>query len=61
MAIINIESHDVLGKLSVIKNSLSVAQEDTDKNKFIQIALTANQELIDLIKKAIDYGKNLNR
>jgi len=60
MAIINIESHDILGKLSIIKNALSVAVEDQEKEKLIKIALTANQELIDLIKKATKNGKNSN-
>jgi hypothetical protein len=60
MAIINIESHDILGKLSIIKNALSVAMENQEKEKFIQIALVANQELIELVKKATENGKNSN-
>ena len=51
---IQLNPHDVLGKLSVVKNYLSVLRQDqtlTDsQKKLITPAYDAAQELIDMVK-----------
>ena len=53
--IIQINSHDVLGKLSIIKNYLSVLRSDESLNegqrKLIAPAYQSTQELIDQVKE----------
>ena len=53
--IIQINSHDALGKLSIVKNYLSVLQSDitlTDnQKKYIGPAYQATEELIAVIKE----------
>ena len=52
---IQLNAHDVLGKLSVVKNYLSVLRQDqtlTDsQKKLITPAYAAAQELIDMVKE----------
>ncbi|MBI4137616.1 hypothetical protein HY469_06150 [Candidatus Roizmanbacteria bacterium] len=52
--IIQINSHDVLGKLSIVKNYLSVLQSDTgltdNQKKYLGPAYQATEELITIIK-----------
>ena len=56
MSQVTISSHDFLGKLSVVKNYLSVVIAD-EKNmdskhvEYLKNAFDANQSLIDAIKK----------
>lgn len=52
--IIQLNSHDALGKLSIVKNYLSVLQSDTTlteaQKKYIGPAYQATEELITMIK-----------
>jgi hypothetical protein len=52
---IQLNSHDALGKLSIVKNYLSVLQSDEtlseSQKKLITPALQSSQELIDQIKE----------
>lgn len=55
MADITVNSHDVLGKLTVIKNHLAVVSEDDhllspQQREYVKRAMEANQQLIDQIK-----------
>ncbi|KKR71166.1 MAG: hypothetical protein UU81_C0049G0005 [Microgenomates group bacterium GW2011_GWC1_41_8] len=60
--IIQINSHDALGKLSIVKNYLSVLQSDTSltdsQKKYIGPAYQATEELIALIKELAMKAKN---
>lgn len=53
--IISVDSHDILGKLSVVKNYLSVAMESgtlPEKEKeYLQRAFDGNEALISHIKE----------
>lgn len=60
MAKIILDNHDILGKLSVVKNALFVALEKPAKEELIKTALKANQDLIDMVKKAATNVKDLN-
>jgi len=57
---ISVDSHDVLGKLSIIKNYLSVLLENsnlTEKEKeYIQHSFEANESLIQTIKEKTSQG-----
>ena len=56
MALVNVDSHDFLGLLSIIKNSLWLALTDQkltpDTKKVIDQAAKINQKLINQIKQA---------
>jgi hypothetical protein len=58
MANITIDSHAFLGKLSVIKNCLSMLTENPNKKELLEEAIKANQALIDIIKKEVLGGEN---
>lgn len=58
MANITLDSHDILGKLSVVKNALFMALEKPEKEELLQTAIKANQDLIDKIKQTVENGKN---
>jgi hypothetical protein len=53
--IISVDSHDVLGKLSIVKNYLSVLLENktlSEKDKeYIKRAIESNEFLISLVKE----------
>lgn len=53
--IVQLNSHDALGKLSIIKNYLSVLQSDEtlseDQKKLIIPAVSSTQELINQVKE----------
>ncbi len=55
MSNISINSHDFLGKLSIIKNYLSVLAENNalaeHEKEYIRRAFEANESLITLIKE----------
>lgn len=55
MSAVTLDSHDVLGKLSVVKNYLSVLLENTslpDKDReYITRSFEANESLIALVKE----------
>jgi len=53
MSKILVDNHDFLGKLSVIKNCLSLLLEKEsgqDKKELLKMAANTNQQLIDNIK-----------
>lgn len=56
MSKVVVDSHDLLGKLTIIKNCLSILMEDQkypgNNNNYLQQALNSTQNLIDLIKNA---------
>ena len=62
MAIISVNSHDFLGKLTIIKNYLSLVlqeekvRDDEKLTESLGRAFKANQELIDLIKMESQNG-----
>lgn len=58
MANLILNSHDLLGKLSVIKNSLYMLLEQPEKKEYLDTAINANQELIEMIKGAAQNGQN---
>lgn len=64
MANITINSHDLLGKLSIIKCSLAMVIDPkikiAEKNKYLTIAYQTNEELIKLIKKISTNAQNTN-
>ncbi|MBU4210012.1 hypothetical protein KKC08_05230 [Patescibacteria group bacterium] len=57
---IKVNSHDFLGKLSIIKNCLALILDDkkqSDKNSnLLQKAYDSNQDLINLIKNTTIHG-----
>lgn len=53
MAQITVDSHDFLGKLSIIKNCLALLKDDPNKANLLDIAFKSNQDLIDLIKNIV--------
>ena len=62
MAIISVNSHNFLGKLTIIKNHLSLVlqrkkvRDDQKLTESLGKAFKANQELIDLIKMESQNG-----
>lgn len=58
MANIILSSHDLLGKLSIIKNSLYMLLEQPEKKEYLDCAIKTNQELIEMIKGAAQNGQN---
>jgi len=55
MSDILVDNHDFLGKLSVIKNCLSLVLEkekDHHKKELLEMAAGTNQQLIDHVKTA---------
>lgn len=62
MAEISLNSHDLLGKLGLVKNLLAVVLESETSigektRNYIKKASEINQDLIDFIK---NNGKNIN-
>lgn len=55
MSAVSVDSHDVLGKLSIIKNYLSVIREEntlSEKDKqYLSRAYDATEQLISLVKE----------
>jgi len=54
MSSITLDSHDLLGKLSIVKNYLSVVSGDTltvEQKKYIQQAAVTTEALIALVKE----------
>ncbi|MBU2591986.1 MAG: hypothetical protein ABH867_01360 [Patescibacteria group bacterium] len=54
MAEISINSHYFLGKLTIIRNCLSLLAKDKspERKKLVKMAYDTNQELIDQVKEA---------
>lgn len=61
MVQIILDSHDLLGKLSIIKNALFVALEKPEKEEYLKTAIQANQELIDSVERAAENGEDSDR
>ena len=62
MSKVLVDNHDFLGKLSVIKNCLSLLLEKEsgqDKKELLKMAANTNQQLIDNIK-AVKNEKDSN-
>ena len=64
MAQININSHDLLGKLTIIKTCLSMIAENNNDPaqvaKYADIANKTNEDLIAVIKKLSEDAQNTN-
>lgn len=60
MSQITLNSHDLLGKLTIIKNCLSmiIDRVGESEKKYCQTAFDTNQELIEEIKKLASEIKN---
>jgi len=54
MAKVSIDSHDFLGKLTIIRNCLSLLEKvrNPKEKKLVKMAYETNQELIKQIKEA---------
>jgi len=59
MSHIVLDSHNLLGQLTIIKNCLSLLLEKPDLDKkYLQTAFDANQKMIDEVKSLAQNEKN---
>jgi hypothetical protein len=62
MANITINSHDVLGKCSVIKNYIAVLLADASLSQqakdYLDKAYSSNEEIIEMVKKLVEKVKS---